>query len=191
MKNKNNIIQEIIEIELIMLLSVPAVNKNFIQESPTTFKLIRESSYEVWSEQALNSYLKDLRKAQQEEKNLMTLRYARMDDLIPPLNKNPLIDEIIKIDAVWEGKIREKHPYLFKTVPGDRPGERTSSKYLRAELETFSDLTLSYYYYDLLQALKDERNLVEEIYTRIFQKTGYQSLGEANLFFKLGAKSEG
>ena len=50
--------------------------------------------------------------------------------------------------------------------------------YLRGELETYSDQTLELYYQDLLQALREGRNLSEERYSNMSRKLGYGSLEE-------------
>lgn len=185
-ENREELISEILKIEVEMFLTVPAREKTTLQDKTEVLKLFRRSSYEFWSEQTLKSYLHDLKTAQLSGKNLWTHKYALMEKLIPSSDSRPIIEEIIKIETIWEEEIRNKYPFIFKDIPNESniPFSETFSKYLLAELETYSDMTLYYYYYDLLEALKAEKNLVEEIYTYIFRKIGYKNLAEANLFLK-------
>lgn len=112
---------------------------------------------------------------------LMTLKYARMNNQIPRLNPNRLIDKIVNIETELLQKFKEKYPHLVRNIG--------TGTYLRSELETYSDKTLELYYTkelyytNLLRARKAGRNLVEEtyisIFISIFKKLGYSSLEEA------------
>jgi hypothetical protein len=190
MKKKRRLIDEILKIELAMILSVPSQEKSKVQENTTTFKVVRECGFELWSIQALQSYLRDLRNAQNKGVNLMELKYARMDDLIPPINPNPIIDYIVKIEFIWDKRTKRKYPNIFKDSLSNKDEDNPRfARYLRAEYETLSNSTLSYYYINLLEAVKENRNLVEECLTSIFKSIGYQSLAEANLFLDTDTKN--
>ena len=190
MKKKRRLIDKILEIELKMILAVPSEEKSKVQENTSTFKAVRESGFEFWSIHTLQSYLRDLEKAQKKEVNLMELKYARMDDLIPPFNHNPIIDYIVKIESIWDKQTKRNYPNIFKGSLSNKDEENTRfERYLRAEYETFSNSTLSYYYINLLEAVKEDRNLIEECLTVIFKSIGYQSLAEANLYMSTEAKN--
>ncbi|KUO73710.1 MAG: hypothetical protein APF81_02065 [Desulfosporosinus sp. BRH_c37] len=190
MKKKRRLIDEILEIELTMILTVSSKEKSRIQENSSTFKVVRECGFKQWSIQTLQSYLTDLKNAQKRDLNLMELKYARMDDLIPPLNLNPIIDNIVKLEAIWDKRTKRGYPNIFKASLSNKDEDDTRlARYLRAEFETFSDSTLSYYYINLLEAVRENRNLVEECLTCIFKSIGYQSLAEANLFMDAGPKN--
>lgn len=190
MKKRRRLIDEILEIELNMILTVSSKDTSRIEENSSTFKVVRECGFELWSIQALQSYLTDLKNAQKKDVNLMELKYARMDDLIPPINLNPLIDNIIKLETMWDKRTKREYPNIFKTSSADKnEDDLRLVRYLRAEFETFSDSTLSYYYINQLKAVKEDRNLVEECLTCIFKSIGYQSLAEANLFLDKGPKN--
>ena len=63
MKNKQELIQEVIDRELDMFLNVPAREPASCQENPEAFRFYRGVSFSVWSEAALESYRDDLIRA--------------------------------------------------------------------------------------------------------------------------------
>jgi len=177
------LIEAILDLELEMFLKVPTAQPTRCQESPEGFKLMRGAAFEVWSKQTLFFYLRDLLEAQAAGRSLLTEKYARMDNLIPRVNTNPLIDEIVRIEAAWQEELHQKYPHVVGQGDtqhcGDPTGMLKFTTYLRCELETYSDETLDSYYQDLQEALEAGRNLSEEKYARVFQKLGYASLAEA------------
>ena len=136
---------------------------------------MRRSSYELWSEEALRKYLKHVKSAVSDGRNLMTERYARMDRMIPPLNLNPLIDKIVDIEVNWADETFREYPHIFRN--DSLLGFKI---YLKCELETYSDEVLEAYYRDLEKAKNEGRNLVKEKYLNLFKKLGYKSLEEVN-----------
>jgi len=182
MKNKQELIQEVIDRELDMFLNVPAREPASCQENPEAFRFYRGVSFSVWSEAALESYRDDLIRANTEGLNLMTLKYARMENSIPPLNENPLIDRIVEIDIAWAKELAAKYPKLHsRGRPIDEDGPRGTSikTYLHAELETYSDNTLALYYQNQIQFLERKQNLAEKVLLATVAGAGYGSLQEA------------
>jgi hypothetical protein len=181
---KGELIKKILRIELEMFKEVRADGPNPFQENPGGLLLARGAAFVNWSEEALANYLKDLQQAQQDERNLMTEKFARMDDLIPCLNENPLIDRIVEIEAAWETEVREKYPHIFGW--GSKPDLDKEveiadfENYLRCELETYSNDTLSSYFKNLHTFLGNLENLAEKTFTYIFRKRGFASLEEAD-----------
>ena len=172
-KGREQLFKEITDIELRMFLSVLTASPSACQEQPDTFKLMRTGSFYVLSDETLESYLNDLQEALEENRNLVELKYARIDDLIPCLNSSPLIYKIVDIESSWMKKLAAKYPLSFKGRT-----EYSAGVYLRSELETFSDKTLELYFKDISRAVEDGRNLTEERYTFIFQQIGYNSIDE-------------
>jgi hypothetical protein len=182
MKNKQELIQEVIDLELDMFLKVRAREPVSCQENPEAFRFHRGVLFSVWSEAALESYRDDLVRANAEGLNLMTLKYARMENSIPPLSENPLIDRIVEIDITWAKELAEKYPKLHsRGRPIDEDGSRGTSikTYLRGELETYSDNTLALYYQNQTQALEQKENLAEKVLLATAAGAGYGSLQEA------------
>ena len=141
----------------------------------------------TWSDETLQSYLDGLQEAKADEKNLMTLKYARMENLIPPLNPEvlPLIDKIVEIVLKWQEEFSKKFPYIEQARPvykwqEGRSGVTSSETYLRGELETYPPRTIELYYKDVLEKKAQGSNGIEMIYTHNVQSLGYESLQEAN-----------
>ena len=172
-KNREELLREITDIELRMFLAVEPSIPSACQEQPETFKLMRKASFYVLSNETLESYLKDIQEALDENRNLMELKYARIDNLIPCLNTNPIIDKIVEAEARWLKELAERYPLTFKGR-----ADYAAGVYLRSELETYSNETLESYFKDVSKAMEEERNLTEERYTFIFRQTGYDSIDD-------------
>ncbi|MCP4024190.1 MAG: DUF4125 family protein, partial [Desulfobacteraceae bacterium] len=59
-KNRGFLIKDILDMELQMFLKVNGESNAPCQEQPESFKKIRGSIYEFWSDEMLESYFKDL-----------------------------------------------------------------------------------------------------------------------------------
>jgi hypothetical protein len=171
--NKPELIEHIIEIELDMFELVRTAEPSLCKDRPETFKAMRGMTHSVLSTETLESYLEDLQKARAEGRNLLTEKYARMDNQIPPLKANPIIDDITKRESHWMRELSQKFPHIFKGEPAN------FEHYLSSELETYSDKTLESYSRDVSKAEEGKRNLAEERYTKLFQQIGYGSIAEA------------
>ncbi len=167
------LVSRIVEIELDMFERVRTSEPALCQEKPEAFKSMRAMTHSVLSKETLESYLEDLRQANMDGKNLLTLKYARMEGKIPPLKKNPIINDIVKIEENWMMELSLKYPRVIKGTPG-------FSTYLSSEFETYSDKTIDLYFADTSNAQKEGRNLAEERYNWLFGKIGYGSIVEAN-----------
>ena len=186
MLDKKELIDQILTIELKMFLSVPTAEKANCQSYPENFKLHRKAQFSAWSELTLRSYLNDLKTAQKSDQNLMTMKYARMENLIDQENLNPLIPEIVSIQFNWQMEMFKKYPHF---MAGARPLFqcddsllRTSFEtYLKGELETYSDKTLSLLYRDILSKKETGINMSTEVYDVLAKEFGYNSIEEADL----------
>lgn len=170
--DKEALLKRIVEIELGMFERVRAAEPTRCQERPEAFKAMRTMTHSALSAETLAAYLEDLEKALAEGRNFMTLKYARMEGKIGPLKENPLIQEIVQIEQRWMSDLARRYPHVITGGPGFAP-------YLSAELETYSDKTLEYYFRDVSQAAAEGRNLAEERYDYLFQRIGYGSIAEA------------
>jgi hypothetical protein len=167
------LLRDIVAIELRMFLTVQTAAPTTCQEQPETFKLMRRAGFHVLSPETLESYLQDLQEALEEDSNLITLKYARIDELIPCLNNNPAIGKIVDIEERWFKELEQKYPLTFRNR-----AEFAAGTYLRSELETYSDHTLELYLKDVTKALHEGRNLTAERYTYLFKQLGYNSIDD-------------
>ena len=169
---RKELLDNIIEFEFDMFERVRTSEPSLCQEQPETFRAMRGMTHSVLSTKTLQSYFEDLQKAKAEGRNLLTEKYARMDNRIPPLKVNPLINDIVKVESGWMRKLSQKYPHSFAGGSGG------FELYLSSELETYSDETLKLYFSDVSAAEKEGRNLAEERYTKLFQQIGYSSIDE-------------
>ena len=188
MGERERLIQEILEMELGMFLSVSAREPVSCQQDPEGFRMTRAAQFSVWSEQALSSYREDLERAVEQGRNLMTLKYARMENLIPKLHDDilveNLIEQIVTMQVAWQKEMITKYPYLMRRGRPLEEGEeglQTTSfvRYLRGELETYSGETLAHLFRDMAESQNNDRNLTEVIYEHMVRSHGYASIEEA------------
>lgn len=165
------LVKEIIDIEEKMFKEVKTSEFSKCQERLKTFRIMREMTFSVWSIPCLKSYLKDLQKALKKGRNILTEKYARMDNLIGVINNNPLIELIVSTEYNWIFELHEKYPHAI-SMQGD------FKNYTKCELETYSDETLELYYKSLIQAQSEEINLVEVRFLKMYKQFGYNSLQE-------------
>jgi hypothetical protein len=169
------------------------------QKDPEGFRVNRAAQFSAWSQETLSSYREDLEMAEKEGRNLMTLKYARMENLIPKLHDDilvdNLIDQIVSIQVAWQREMMARYPYLMKRGRPLEQGEealQTTSfvNYLRGELETYSAETLAHLYRDVTENQANERNMTQTIYENLVKSHGYASIEEAERAAELQAKGE-
>lgn len=169
---KEDLIQQVLDIEL---ESWNKIHQGQNNETPEGFLRVRKSMFRTWSMGTLQSYFKDLSKYKMTRMNIMFLKYARIDNRIPPLNDSDLIPKIVEVEARWQDEISQKYPKLFRNNSNE-----SFKKYLSAELETYSADTLQGYYSDIAEAAVKKVNLAEERYLGMFKDLGFSTLEEAN-----------
>ena len=179
-----NLVNKIVEKEHRMFLAVPADREYSCRADDESFRIHRTSQFVTWSEETLGSYLGDLREAERNEKNLMTLKYARMDNLIPPVSINPLIRQIAAVQKTWQKEVFEEFPkFMSRARPlernNDGPMGTSFETYLQSELETYSDRTLKLLHRDIQELQESGRNMSKESYEYLVRALGYASLREA------------
>ncbi len=173
--DKWDLIDNIITFELEMFLQVKTKDEDGhskCQDDPDTFKIMRWMSHSVLSEQTLKSYLEDLISAKVADRNLMTEKYALMENLIPHTNQNPVINQIAEIEINWMNELRPKYPNLL------RENSETFKNYMICEYETYSNQTLEFLMLDINKAIERKLNLTELRYKNLFKRLGYKSLEE-------------
>ena len=181
MSEEGKLIERILELELNMFLNVGSEYPVSCQQNPEGFRLHRGTQFSLWSEETLRSYHDDLLKAEQQGRNLMTLKYARMENLIPPLSVNPIIDEIVQMELKAQREMLLQYPGILtrgRPLGDDGSGTTSFKTYLRGELETYSDRTLELLYRDIRQIEDRGENWAIQTYTHLFRELGYESLDE-------------
>jgi hypothetical protein len=171
-QNKQRIVEQILEIEVEMFLRVPTDQEPSCRAHMEDMQLHRRGQFAGWSRETCASYLDDLKRAKAAGRNLMTLKYARMDDLIPPLSRNPLIPRIRERFLQWQKEVSARYPNIMR---GARDLEDFSN-YLGAELETYSDETLELLYADVEACDQVGGNMSLEVYRFLAGQAGYASL---------------
>ena len=116
MIEKERVIDAIVEIEMVMFLTVNSQKTSSCQEYPESFRLHRRAQFSTWSPETVGSYLDDLLEAQGAGKNLMRLKYARMQGLVPSQNSNPIIDEIVRLQIIWQIEMFRNYPALMSNA---------------------------------------------------------------------------
>lgn len=180
--NKDELIRLIVEIEWDMFQRVKSGVFAPCQLQPEVFKRIRGSVYETWTEEALESCRRDFEEAQYVGRNLLTEKYAQMDDLLGPVRENALIDRIVAIETQWQDEIRRNYPTLYNRVcRSTNPFNdgRNFSVYLRSELQTYSDRTIELYHQAVTRALSRCENLALQSLNILVKKGGYRNLHHA------------
>jgi len=174
---KENLISRIAEIEWNMFSTVKnRGGKASCQEEPETFKIIRTSNFVNWSPATLESYLQDLEEAKNTGRNLMTEKYARMEGLLPPPDKETLllINKIVAIECGWLEELAKKSPHLKPARPiyseDDSAWITSSETYARGELATYSRRTIELYHEDLLDIKSKNLNRIEIIFNAMLEK---------------------
>jgi hypothetical protein len=200
MAKKEDLIAKIVGIEWEKFEKVPNIGgKAPCQEDRKTFEINRSCQFISWSEAALESYLGDLIEAENNGRNLLTEKYARMmkstsaleyinlDNFIPTLKPEALllIDKIVAIVLEWEQEISQKYPYILKRgrpiySSDDTPFSTSIETYLRGELATYSLKTLELYYENVLKQKSGNINGSEIILSDMMKRYGFNSLEEAN-----------
>ena len=140
----------------------------------------REAQFSVWSEETLQSYLDDLFKAKDQGHDLMTLKYARMENLIPPLNVNPKKGMIVQMELEAQREMLSRYPNILgqgRPLEDNGPGATSFKTYLRGELETYSNRTLELLY-KISSRSRTGQNLVQQLYTNLVRNLGYHSTDE-------------
>lgn len=193
--DKERFLQEILAREWDMFQKVKSAVPASCQTSPDTFRKIRGSIFQLWPTELMAAYVVELCKAQWEGRNLLTEKYARMDNLIPPLNDNPMIDRIVAIEEEWQQEIQQNYPGLYARScrSTDPTGDgRNFSIYLRCELETYGDLALAIYYDWVDTAQQADLNYSLTMLKELILSSGFKSLDEAEAFWskELGVSVE-
>lgn len=168
------------------------------QDDWGTFSIMRTSQYLTWTEDMLQSYIRDFEEAMDNGWNLITEKYGRMMEStapsrfeeiksqfpILPDEKKAIIEEIVKIQVKWMEEFALKYPYMAGNSRVIHTYEDTIystsfETYLRGEMRTYSDRTLDLYGRFIVSYLQAGENLTKDIMTNTALLYGYESLEKA------------
>ena len=183
---RERFMQEILDLEWDMFRSVNSAAPASCQENPETFRKVRSSIFQLWPRKLLAAYLIELTTAKRRGRNLFTEKYARMDNLIPPINTNPAIDKIVAIEAQWQQEISDLYPALYARScrqTGQDDGGMDFSVYLRSELETYGDTALEIYYEWVELARRAGMNYSLTMLNNLVMNSGFDSLDDAESYW--------
>lgn len=167
------------------------------QDDWPTFSIMRQSQYETWTDEMIESYIDDFYSANENGWNLITEKYARMEestapeayakikDALPPLSdaKKAIIDQIAQIQVSWMEDFAEKYPKAAGNARSIHSSEDTYDNtsyetYLRGELGTYSDNTLALYGQFIVKLAGTGKNLACMIMENTARAYGYNGLDE-------------
>jgi hypothetical protein len=186
MEDRDRLIQEILDMEWEMFQGVKSATPASCQNSPVKFRQVRGSIFHLWPPELMAAYLMTLTRARLLGRNLITEKYARMDNLIAPLTTNPLIDKIVEIETQWQEEIRQRHPALYQRTC--RSTDKTDdgmnfSVYLKCELETYGDQAIDIYYEWVHQAKHFGVNYSLTMLNHLVLKSGFKDIETAEAFW--------
>lgn len=170
--DKERIVAEIVDMEVDSFVRVPTGEEPSCRAHLDDMKMHRTVQFAPWSTDTCRSYLDDLVAAKEAGINLMVQKYARMDDLIPPLSTDPAIDTIVERYAEWQREIIERYP---RVMDGARDID-DFTRYLRGELETYSDKTRALLLRDARSYVERGENMSIVVYEAMAVRAGYEGL---------------
>ena len=143
----------------------------------------------------MESFLADMKQAGDNGWNLITEKYARMEESTAPdhyaqiADKLPdkddktkaIVEEIVKIQVGFMEDFAEDYPKVAGTARKihtyeDTPFDTSYETYLRGELLTYSPKTLELYGRYVVDHVNKENNIAKEIMTNTALLYGYRSL---------------
>jgi hypothetical protein len=172
------------------------------QNNRREFDINRKSQFASWSGDTLKNYLEDLEAARENGRNLVWEKYARMMEFTSPLEyplvedrlprlsprARELAEEIVKKQVAWQEELAGAYPRLFARSRPIRSGEDTLpdssfETYLRCELFTFSEKTLTSYLEHLKDWEKKNLSMNRICMEDMVRRYGYPSLEAAEASF--------
>ena len=196
---RERLIKEVMELEWKQFDKVQNVGgRAACQNDYKTFRIMRLSQYKTWSIELLESFLGDLKAAENIGWNLIMEKYARMmkntdpamyrnvEEKLTPISESreQLQEIVIKIQVGWMESFADEYPRIAggsRSIYSNEDSIYNTSyeTYLRGEISTYSQQTFIRYASFISDILAEGRNLTKEIMTNTVQLYGYKSLQDA------------
>lgn len=179
--------KEILDLEWEMFQAVNCAAPVACRNEPGTFRQVRGTIFQIWPRNLLAAYLIQLNEAKRQGRNLVSEKYARMDNLIPPINTNPVIDKIVAIEKKWQQEIQDLYPALYarscRHTDQDNDG-MDFSVYLRCELETYGNMALEIYHEWVELARRAGMNYSLTMLNHLVIKSGFDGIEAAEAYWR-------
>lgn len=191
---KTGLVEQVVALEWKMFRQVHSKYPVSCQQSPEVFKAVRSSIFELWPKEVLGAYLLELEEAGKEGRNLLTEKYARMDNLIPSRTKNPHISKIVEIEVAWQKELQGTYPALYQKVCRLNSGADDGSDfavYLACELETYGDRAIDLYYQWVRESSLRGENVSIKMLESLVLSGGFQNLTQAEKYFNTTQQAAG
>lgn len=194
---KQALIDAILEKEWVMFHNVNGDTRADCQEDRRTFDIMRRAQYDAWSEEAVESFYRDICKAEAEGRNLSREKYIRMMRSTDPAGYEAFKGELPAVSErkaalvaeLWEKylaqtlRMREKYPILAlggrPTYASEEDGWASLETYQTCENLTYSEATLEALLAHVNALEAQGVDLVYEIQRNSVLGLGFASMDEA------------
>ncbi len=167
------------------------------QDDYETFSIMIKSQYMLWSREMLESFIGDFESANARGWNLITEKYGKMEestapdeyakiaDSMPPVSdeKKQIIEAIVANQVGMMEEFAKEYPKAAGEARSihtseDTPYNTSYETYLRGEISTYSDTTLSLYGRFVADCAATGRNIAAETIGNSALLYGYASLDD-------------
>lgn len=195
---KKALIDAILEKEWPMFHNVNGEERADCQDDRRTFTAMRTAQYAVWSNEALESYLGDVEKAEREGRNLAREKYIRMMATTAPEGYEHFRGELgpdseekkQTVAAIWAillrqtEKMREKYPLIALggrplRISDEKGGATSVENYQCSELMTYSEGTLRALLREVERLEAEGKSFAWKVQENSVLSMGYPSMEEA------------
>ena len=169
------------------------------QDDRETFYIMRRSQYDNWTAEMVDAYSDFAARSQEEGRNLVSEKYARMmaytdlhyfnkhlRDKLPavPAKNFRLINRIVERLICWEEEMARRYPKLAGTArpirsSEDKYGFTSMETYARGELETYPEELLALYCQYVDDLWDEGISLSRKNLQTMVSMYGYGSIDEA------------
>ena len=169
------------------------------QDDFETFYIMRRSQYDNWTTEMVDAYSDFAARSQEEGRNLVSEKYARMmaytdlhyfnkhlRDKLPavPAKNFRLINRIVERRICWEEEMARRYPKLAGTArpirsSEDKYGFTSMETYARGELETYPEELLALYCQYVDDLWDEGISLSRKNLQTMVSMYGYDSIDEA------------
>ena len=196
---KEQLVNQIVELEWKQFQNVKNEGgRADCQDNWETFEIMRKSQFLVWNREVLESYLRDLREAEENGWNLLTEKYARMmastapeqyreiEGRLPDRSPKRIEqqEELIAMQVRWEETFAKRYPGVAGRGRRlhsyeDTFWDTSIETYARGELGTYSDRTVELLGNMYRDMDGNGENLSVKILENMVRFYGYSSLEQA------------